>query len=57
MIDTGHTLPSPVGAKPLPVLISPAVDGRFGATAVFGIPEHDRTDEVLAERLPSVARC
>ncbi|MEA2153421.1 MAG: leucyl-tRNA synthetase, partial [Solirubrobacteraceae bacterium] len=38
----------------LPVLISPAVDGRFGATAVLGIPEHDRTDEVIAERLPEL---
>ena len=33
------------------MLISPVVDGRFGATAVFGIPELDRTDEVIAERL------
>ena len=33
------------------MLISPGVDGRFGATAVFGIPEADRTDEVLAERI------
>ncbi len=54
LIDTGHTLPAPVGGGSLPVLISPAVDGRFGATAVFGIPAHDRTDEVIAERLPEV---
>jgi leucyl-tRNA synthetase len=33
------------------VLISPVVDGRFGATAVLGIPEHDHTDAVIAERL------
>ncbi|HEY1449497.1 MAG TPA: class I tRNA ligase family protein [Solirubrobacteraceae bacterium] len=51
LIDTGRTLPSPVDGAPLPVLISPGVDGRFGATAVFGIPEADRTDEVFAERL------
>jgi leucyl-tRNA synthetase len=56
LIDTGYTLPAPAGGEPLPVLISPAVDGRFGATAVFGIPEQDRTDEVLAERLPEVLR-
>ena len=36
---------------PLPVLISPTVDGRFGATAVFGIPGEDKTDELIAERL------
>ena len=46
----------PLGAgtrrrRPLPVLISPVVDGRFGATAVFGIPEHDHTDAMIAERL------
>jgi leucyl-tRNA synthetase len=54
LIDTGRSLPAPAGGGWLPVLISPAVDGRFGATAVFGIPEHDRTDEVLAERLPEL---
>jgi len=54
LIDTGRSLPAPVGDGWLPVLISPAVDGRFGATAVFGMPEHDRTDEVIAERLPEL---
>jgi leucyl-tRNA synthetase len=55
LVDTGRTLPAPVaGGPPLPVLISPGVDGRFGATAVFGIPERDRTDEVIAERLPAL---
>jgi leucyl-tRNA synthetase len=52
VIDTGRSLPAPVaGADPLPVLISPVVDGRFGPTAVFGIPARDRTDAVIAERL------
>jgi leucyl-tRNA synthetase len=51
LIDTGRALPAPVGDGSLPVLISPGVDGRFGATAVFGVPAADRTDEVLAERL------
>jgi leucyl-tRNA synthetase len=51
LIDTGRSLPAPVGERTLPVLISPGVDGRFGATAVFGIPPEDRTDEVIAERL------
>ncbi|HEX4467491.1 MAG TPA: class I tRNA ligase family protein, partial [Solirubrobacteraceae bacterium] len=54
LIDTGYSLPAPAGGDPLAVLISPAVDGRFGATAVFGVPEEDRTDEVLAERLPEL---
>jgi leucyl-tRNA synthetase len=51
LIETGLTLPSPAGGDPLPVIVSPMVDGRFGATAVLGIPEHDRTDAVIAERL------
>ncbi|HTZ85153.1 MAG TPA: class I tRNA ligase family protein [Solirubrobacteraceae bacterium] len=51
LIDTHRTLPSPTGGAPLPVLISPGVDGRFGPTAVFGIPEAERTDEVIAERI------
>jgi leucyl-tRNA synthetase len=51
LIDTGRKLPAPTGGGSLPVLISPGVDGRFGATAVFGIPEADKTDAVLAERL------
>ncbi len=51
LVDTGRTLPSPTGGDPLPVIVSPMVDGRFGATAVLGVPEHDRTDAVIAERL------
>jgi leucyl-tRNA synthetase len=51
LVDTHRTLPAPAGGAPLPVLVSPGVDGRFGATAVFGIPEADRTDEVIAERI------
>ncbi len=51
LIDTHLTLPSPAGGEPLPVLISPVVDGRFGATAVLGIPARDRTDALIAGRL------
>ncbi|HWX73868.1 MAG TPA: class I tRNA ligase family protein, partial [Solirubrobacteraceae bacterium] len=51
LVDTGHRVAAPVGGESLPLLISPVVDGRFGATAVLGIPEHDRTDAVIAERM------
>src|SRR5271168_1845665 len=51
LIDTGMSVAAPAGDGLLPVLISPVVDGRFGETAVLGIPEHDRTDEMIAERL------
>jgi leucyl-tRNA synthetase len=55
LIHTGKELPAPTGDGTLPVLISPVVDGRFGATAVLGIPEQDHTDSVVAERLPALA--
>jgi leucyl-tRNA synthetase len=51
LVLTGRTLPSPIGSEPLPVIVTPTVDGRYGATAVLGIPERDRTDAVIAERL------
>ncbi|MGH2831618.1 MAG: class I tRNA ligase family protein, partial [Solirubrobacteraceae bacterium] len=51
VIDTGHTFVSPTGGDPLALLISPVVDGRFGATAVLGIPERDSTDAMIAQRL------
>jgi leucyl-tRNA synthetase len=38
------------------VLISPVVDGRFGATAVLGIPDRDSADAIVAERLQATHR-
>jgi leucyl-tRNA synthetase len=35
----------------LPVVISPAVDARFGPTAALGIPARDEIDREVAERL------
>jgi leucyl-tRNA synthetase len=51
IVDTGRTLTSPTGGRVLPVVVTPTVDGRYGATAVLGIPERDRTDAVIAARL------
>ncbi len=51
LVDTGLTLTAPDGVAQLPLLVSPVVDGRFGATAILGVPEQDRTDAVIAERL------
>ncbi|HEY2141231.1 MAG TPA: class I tRNA ligase family protein [Solirubrobacteraceae bacterium] len=51
LIDTGRVLAAPVSGDPLSVLVSPVVDGRFGATAVLGIPALDRTDATIARRL------
>ena len=50
VIDTGRSLTGPGGER-LPVLISPLVDSRFGATVVLGIPSEDRTDELIAQRM------
>jgi leucyl-tRNA synthetase len=50
LIDTGRSVDGP-GGKRLPVLISPLVDARFGATVVLGMPSLDRTDAVIARRL------
>jgi len=54
LLDTGHTISLPDGAgglEDLPLAISPAVDERFGPTAVLGVPALDRTDAVIAARL------
>jgi leucyl-tRNA synthetase len=51
LVDTGRTLVAPHGGAPLSLFVSPVVDGRFGATAVLGIPAADRTDAVIAQRL------
>ncbi|HEX2070362.1 MAG TPA: class I tRNA ligase family protein [Thermoleophilaceae bacterium] len=49
-IDSGVRLAAPNGAE-LPLVISPAVDGRYGPTAVLGIPAADESDGVIARRL------
>jgi leucyl-tRNA synthetase len=50
LVDTGRRVTGPAGS-PLPVIVSPLVDSRFGVTAVLGIPGADRADEVVAGRL------
>jgi leucyl-tRNA synthetase len=50
VLDSGATVSGPDGS-PLPVLITPLVDSRYGPTAVLGIPARDRTDAVIARRL------
>jgi leucyl-tRNA synthetase len=50
LLAAGATLRDPSGRE-LPVVISPAVDARFGPTIALGVPAEDRTDEVFARRL------
>ena len=54
-VDTGAQVSVPGVAKLLPVIVTPLVDGRFGPTAVLGVPEADAADRAIAERLPQVA--
>jgi leucyl-tRNA synthetase len=53
VVQTGVLAAVPGVAGMLPVVISPLVDGRFGPTAVLGIPDRDPTDASIAERLPA----
>jgi leucyl-tRNA synthetase len=53
IVDSGRTLGIPGYRDPLPVVVTPAVDARFGRTAVLGVPSVDRTDAAIARRLPS----
>lgn len=55
LIETGRALVVPGFDNPLPVVITPAVDDRFGHTAVLGIPAVDRVDERLGKRVRAAA--
>jgi leucyl-tRNA synthetase len=50
VVDTGLTARVPGIDRPLPVLVSPIVDARHGATASLGIPAADATDATIAEK-------
>lgn len=50
VIDTGLTAQVAGIDRPLPVLVSPIVDARHGATASLGIPAADQTDTTIAEK-------
>jgi leucyl-tRNA synthetase len=51
LVDTGVTLRVEGIDGPLPLLVTPAVDSRYGETAVLCVPAADRTDAVIADRL------
>jgi leucyl-tRNA synthetase len=51
VVETGRALGVPGFSAPLPVVITPAVDDRYGSTAVLGIPAVERVDAGLAERI------
>jgi leucyl-tRNA synthetase len=53
--ETGHRVRLEGVARELPVIVTPAVDSRFGPTAALGIPAADRTDAALADRMAYAA--
>lgn len=55
MVLTEQMAIVPGVAGMLPMVVTPLVDRRFGATAVLGIPERDPLDRAFAARLPAPA--
>lgn len=50
-IELGVSAQVPGVARPLPVLVSAAVDARYGPAAILGIPDADEGDEAIAREL------
>jgi leucyl-tRNA synthetase len=53
VIQTSLSVFAPGIPRPLPVLVSPSVDARFGPTAVLAVPSVDRTDGAIHAQLGS----
>jgi leucyl-tRNA synthetase len=51
LVDTGAAATAAWSARPLPVLVSPLVDARYGPTAALGVPSVDEADATIAERV------
>ncbi|HEX6754157.1 MAG TPA: class I tRNA ligase family protein [Solirubrobacterales bacterium] len=54
LVDTGASVRAPWAPDPLPVLVSPIVDARYGPTAAFGVPSADEADASIAARVARV---
>jgi leucyl-tRNA synthetase len=52
VVEIGMSVQVPSVAQPLPIVVSPAIDVRFGPAAILGIPSADPVDKTLAKRLP-----
>jgi leucyl-tRNA synthetase len=55
LVDTGVAAQAPWAENPLPVLVSPIVDARYGLTAALGIPGVDEADAMVAARVSGLA--
>jgi leucyl-tRNA synthetase len=51
LLDTTRTVQVASLPNPLPVLISPTVDSRYGPTAVLGVPTADDVDRAIVEQI------
>jgi leucyl-tRNA synthetase len=51
-IQIGMSAQVPGVAQPLPILVSPSIDARFGPAAILGVPSADPADKALAKGLP-----
>jgi len=54
VVEVEMSVQVPSVAQPLPVVVSPSVDARFGPAAVLGVPSADATDKLLAKGLPKL---
>jgi leucyl-tRNA synthetase len=52
VVEVGMSAQVPGVPQPLPILVSPAIDARFGPAAILGIPSADDADKALAKGLP-----
>lgn len=52
VVEVPMSVQVPSVAQPLPVLVSPSIELRFGPAAVLGAPTVDATDKVLGKQLP-----
>jgi leucyl-tRNA synthetase len=55
LVDTGASVAAPWSGEPLPVVVSPLADARYGPTAALGIPAVDEADAALAARIERLA--
>lgn len=51
-VELGMSVQVPGVPQPLPILVSPSVDARFGPAAIVGVPSADAADKALAKDLP-----
>lgn len=52
VVEVPMSVQVPSVAQPLPILVSPSIESRFGPAAVLGVPTIDATDKVLGKQLP-----